>query len=90
MIGVSDGALLHFAAWTSGREVDELRLAVTDAIARAAAAAARLGVTSYNVQAGGFFYLVRDSVVVTVLPPDTAVGCRARTLRRGCAGGADA
>jgi len=82
MITVTDHAMLAFIERDIGIELELVRLAIAANVARAVAAAAELGLTDYNVRAGGVFYLVRRGAVVSIQPEATCAGpeTRARSL----------
>lgn len=67
-IDVSDHALLRILERAGGVDIEALRQAVAQSIARSVAAAELIGVTEYTVVADGFHYIVCNGRLVTVYP----------------------
>lgn len=67
---VSDHALLRFMQRTGGFDVEGLRAAVEDSLARAIDMAYRLRAEEFRIVVDGLVYVVRDRVVTTVLDAD--------------------
>jgi hypothetical protein len=72
ILSVSDHALVRFLERAGGLDVEALRARLTASLARAADAAAALGVAEVTVKADGLAYLVSAGVVVTVMPDDAS------------------
>ncbi|MGD0640275.1 MAG: hypothetical protein ABSC22_05960 [Roseiarcus sp.] len=72
ILSVSDHALVRFLERAGGLDVEALRARLTASLARAADAAAALGVAEFTVKADGLAYLVSAGVVVTVMPDDAS------------------
>ena len=67
MIRVSDHALLRFLDRSAGFDVESVRVELERSFARAQAAADGLGVDTYSIHSEGLLFIVRRSVVTTVL-----------------------
>ena len=65
---VSDHALLRFLERAGGLDVEALRAQLAGSLARADDVARRVDKRHYRILADGVIYVVRDCVVVTVLP----------------------
>jgi hypothetical protein len=63
---ISDHALVRFLERAGGLDVEAVRLALADSLARAASAAEQLDARRYTIQADGLRYVVADGVVITV------------------------
>ncbi len=71
-IEISDHALVRFLDRAGGLDVEGVRAHLADSLGRSFDAARRIGVAHYTIHADGLIYVVRNGVVVTVLPG----GCR--------------
>ena len=78
---VTDHALMRFLERAGDASLEPLRAQMEASLARAAAAAASIGVTDYRIVADDLTYVVRGSAVVTVLLT-TSRSDRPRSLRR--------
>lgn len=67
-IRVTDHALVRFLQRVGGLDIEAVREALTTSLKRAQVVADGVGKRNYNVLADGIVYVVRDGVVVTVLP----------------------
>lgn len=76
---ISDHAMLRFLGRAAGFDVDRKREELGAALQRAAHAAATIGVETYLVTVDGFCFVVRKSVVTTMLR-DTDEAARWRAL----------
>ena len=65
---ISDHALVRFLERAGGHDIDGMREALSRSLGRARKAAETLGASEYAVIADGLEYVIRDDVVVTVLP----------------------
>lgn len=65
---VSDHALVRFLARAGGFDVETLRGAIEQSLYRANSAAMRIGARDFAIVADGLVYVVRDNVIVTILP----------------------
>lgn len=68
IIRVSDHALLRFVERAGGLDIEALRVALEGSLKRAITAASDMGTGDLTIRADGLEYLVRNNVVVTVLP----------------------
>lgn len=93
-ITVSDHALVRWMQRTGMADLDPVREALEASLDRAAQSADLLGISSYLILADGLVYVVRDSVLVTVIEEDSRHGhCRALVRRKSRGeegGGSDA
>lgn len=81
---ISDHALVRWLGRSGALDVEAVRAALAGSLERAVTAAAALGVAEFNVLAGGLVYVVRDGVVITVLPDaGPRQGRRRRRAPRG-------
>lgn len=78
-VRVSDHALIQFLARAGGLKIESLRAQLAISLSRAQAVADKVGAASYTVKADGVTYVVKNRVVVTVLPGRK----RRRLLRDG-------
>lgn len=69
-IAVSDHALVKWMERTGFINLDPIRHALAASIERATSAAEQIGASEYLVLADGMVFVVRNSVVVTVVPED--------------------
>lgn len=67
---VSDHALVKWMERTGLADLGPVREAIAESLSVAAAAAAQLGGGDFLILADGMVYVVRGSVVVTVVPED--------------------
>lgn len=74
---ISDHALLRFVERTGLVDLEPLRLLLAASLARAMAAAEALDEREVRIVADGLIYVVRDRVLVTVMP-DNRGGTHAR------------
>jgi hypothetical protein len=63
---VSDHALLSFLERAGGFEIEPLRAAIEDSLARAIIAAGKIGAADLVIRADGLRYVVKAGVVVTI------------------------
>lgn len=70
VLKVTDHALFRFLERAGVVDVEQLRQALSVALDRAWQAAGKLGQSEVLILAGGLVYLIRDGVVVTVMPDD--------------------
>lgn len=68
IIRVSDHALLRFVERAGGLDIEALRTALEGSLKRAVRAASDLGTGDVTISADGLTYIVRNNVVVTILP----------------------
>lgn len=66
---ITDHALVRFLSRAGGHPIEKLRASLVASLARAADAAASLGLTDYRIVADGLEYVVRDGKVVTIIDP---------------------
>lgn len=67
---VSDHALVRWMERTGLVDLEPIRQAIALSIHRATSAAEQIGASEYLVLADGLVFVVRNSVVVTVVPED--------------------
>ena len=67
---VSDHALVRWMERTGLADLEPVREAIAASLSRAAAGALELGVAEFLILADGLVYVVRNGVVVTVIPED--------------------
>ena len=77
---VTDHALMRFLERAGDATLEPLRAQMEAGLARAAEAAALIGVDQYLIVTDELTYVVRDGAVVTIVGPTTPHG-RARMLR---------
>lgn len=78
MIQVSDHALLRFLERAGGLDPEPLRARLAGSLARANAAAKRVGMARYSIVADGLVYVVVEDIVVTIMRDDGKLGRRVR------------
>lgn len=69
-VEVSDHALVRWLERTGLVDLSPVREALQESLSAGAEAAAKLGVGEFLILADGLVYVVRDRVVVTVVPED--------------------
>lgn len=69
-LGISDHALIRWIERTGMADLEPVRSALRDSLARAAGAAGQLGSGEYLILADGLVYVVRNKVLVTVIEDD--------------------
>lgn len=73
---ISDHALLRFVERSGGMDIDALRTALAQSLARAHAAARSITRSDYLIRVDGMLFVVRGEVVTTVIeqggPMDSA------------------
>lgn len=67
---VSNHALFRWLERSGVVDIEALRSALSHALDRAAAASAALGADEFLILSNGLVYVVKDNVVVTVVPDD--------------------
>lgn len=70
---VSDHALLRFIERAGGLDIEALRAELARSLARATTSAALIGTQDFTVRADGLTYVVRNGIVVTILPARAVV-----------------
>lgn len=63
---VTDHALLRFLERAGGLDVEGVRHAIADALARAHGAARAIGADNYQIRAEGFVWIVHGEKLITV------------------------
>lgn len=70
---VSDHALLRFIERAGGLDIEVLRAELARSLARATTSAALIGTRDFTVRADGLTYVIRNGIVVTILPARAVV-----------------
>jgi len=68
VVRVSDHALVKFLQRAGGFEIEALRAGIEGSLKRAMTAAADVGAGSLTIEADGLRYVIRNNIVVTILP----------------------
>ena len=66
---VCDHGLLRFIECVGGLDVEDLRQRLAASLDRANGAAEQLGAKEVTIAVDGFYYVVRNGVLITVLAP---------------------
>lgn len=67
---ISNHALFRWLERSGVVDIEALRTALAAALDRAAAASAAIGAEEFLILANGLVYVIKDNVVVTVVPDD--------------------
>ena len=84
-IRISDHALVRWLERTGMAEIEPLKNMLAHSLERAAAAANQLECQRYLILADGLVYVVRNAVLVTVLPDEQHTHIRALQHSEGAA-----
>lgn len=81
-IAITDHALVRWLERTGAMDIVALKAALSASLDRAAEAADQFKSSNYLILADGLVYVVRDAVLVTVLPDDGGATHAHALLRR--------